>query len=301
MLTGEKILITGPAGRIAEPLCKALAADNDVWGVARFSDEGARARIDAHGVTTRVVDLATGDFSHLPDDFTIVLHIAADLGLSNDFDFGMRVNAEGTGLLLQHCRRAKAALVMSTGSVYKPHTDPMHPFIETDALGVSQLPAQPSYSIIKIAEEAVARYAARAFDLPVVIARMNAAYGDTGGLPAMQLATMLAGDPVVVRNDPCPYSPIHTDDIVSQLEAMLSAASTPANIVNWGGDEPVGPQQWCPYLADLAGVEARLIVQEAPGAQLGCVLDTTKRRSITGPCNVGWRDGMRRMFNAVHP
>jgi nucleoside-diphosphate-sugar epimerase len=177
----------------------------------------------------------------------------------------------------------------------------MHAFVETDPLGVSQLPAQPSYSIIKITEEAVARFSARAFALPVVIARMNAAYGDTGGLPAMQLAAMLNGDPVIVRNDPCPYSPIHTDDIVAQVEAMLSVASTPATIVNWGGDEPVSPQQWCPYLADLAGVTAELIVQEAPGSQLGCVLDATKRQAITGPCAVSWRDGMTRMFHAFHP
>ena len=34
MLTGEKILITGPAGRIAYGLARSLAADNEVWGIA---------------------------------------------------------------------------------------------------------------------------------------------------------------------------------------------------------------------------------------------------------------------------
>jgi nucleoside-diphosphate-sugar epimerase len=91
------------------------------------------------------------------------------------------VNAEGTGLLLAHCRQAKAALVMSTVSVYKPHPDPWHAFREDDPLGDQLLPAQAPYSISKIAEEAVARFCARAFELPIAIARMGAAYGEEGG------------------------------------------------------------------------------------------------------------------------
>ena len=40
MLKGEKILIPGPAGQIATPIAKALAKDNEVWGIARFSQPG---------------------------------------------------------------------------------------------------------------------------------------------------------------------------------------------------------------------------------------------------------------------
>ena len=36
---GAKILITGPAGQIAFPLAEYLAADNEVWGIARISDQ----------------------------------------------------------------------------------------------------------------------------------------------------------------------------------------------------------------------------------------------------------------------
>jgi nucleoside-diphosphate-sugar epimerase len=38
MLSGEKILITGPAGRIAFGLARSLTAENEVWGIARFGD-----------------------------------------------------------------------------------------------------------------------------------------------------------------------------------------------------------------------------------------------------------------------
>jgi nucleoside-diphosphate-sugar epimerase len=299
MLSGEKILVTGPAGRIAFGLAKTLAADNEVWGIARFGDPAAREEVEALGVTTRVVDLGDGDLDDVPTDFTYLLHIAADFG--EDYERGLRVNAEGTGLLLSHCRKAKAALVMSTVTVYKPHPDPWHAFREDDPIGDAGLPAPKPYSIVKIAEEAVARYCAREHDLPVTIARMGSAYGDRGGLPLWHLNAVAAGQPVVARWDPLPYSPIHYDDINAQVEPLLDAATVPATIVNWAGDEPVTVQQWSSYFGELLGVEAQVVTEVVPGASLGSVGDHTKRSSITGPCRVDWRDGFRRMAADYFP
>jgi nucleoside-diphosphate-sugar epimerase len=295
-MRGEKILITGPAGRIAYGLAKTLAPDNEVWGIARFTDPAARAEVEALDVTTRAVDLDEPDFAQLPSDFTYLLHVAADFG--EDYERALRVNAEATGLLLSHCRTAKAALVMSTLSVYKPHPDPFHPFREDDPIGDQLLPHPQPYSIVKIAEEAVARYCAREFGLPVTIARMGSAYGERGGLPLWHLQAIAAGDPVIVRWDPLPYSPIHYDDINAQVEALLDAAATPATIVNWAGDVPVTAQEWSAHFAELLGVEAEVRTQVVPGASVGSVGDPTKRRSITGPCRVDWRAGLRDM--AVH-
>jgi nucleoside-diphosphate-sugar epimerase len=301
VLRDEKILITGPAGQIAAPLAASLVAHNEVWGIARFSVPGSREECEAAGVTTRIVDLGDADFSDVPDDFTYVLHLAAAIVGADDYDRSLRVNAEATGLLLQHCRRAKSALVMSTASVYKPHTDPNDPYRETDAMGEAILPGAPTYAITKIAEEAVARYCARAFDLPVTIARMNAAYSPRGGLPAYHLDAVVAGTPVVVRNDPCPYSPIHQDDINGQTEALLAAASVPATVVNWGGDDAVGPHDWCALFGELSGREPVVQVQPVPGSQIGAVLDNTKRLSITGPCTKRYPDAFRELYETRYP
>ena len=299
MLSGEKILITGPGGRIAYGIAKTLAPHNEVWGIARFSDDLVRDEVEALGVTTRTVDLGEADFGSLPHDFTYLLHIAADFG--EDYEQGLRVNAEGTGLLLSHCRTVKAALVMSTVTVYKPHPDPWHPFREGDPIGDAGLPTPQPYSIVKIAEEAVARYCAREFDLPITIARMGSAYGDRGGLPLWHLNAIAEGKPVVARWDPLPYSPIHYDDINAQVEALLAAASVPVTIVNWAGDVPVTVQQWSRYFADLIGADLDLRVEVAPGASIGSVGDHTKRTSITGPCTVDWRDGFRAMAAHHYP
>jgi nucleoside-diphosphate-sugar epimerase len=299
VLSGEKILVTGPAGRIAFGLAKTLSRDNEVWGIARFSDSASRHEVEALGVTTRSVDLGRGDFEELPDDFTYLLHIAADFG--EDYERGLRVNAEGSGLLLSHCRKAKAALVMSTVTVYKPHPDPFHPFREDDPIGDAGLPHPQPYSIVKIAEEAVARYCAREFDLPVTIARMGCAYGDRGGLPLFHLHNIAAGQPVVARWDPLPYSPIHYDDINAQVEPLLGAASVPATIVNWAGDVPVTVAEWSGYFSQLLGVNSEVVVETVPGASVGSVADSSKRTSLTGLCRVDWRAGFRDMASRYYP
>jgi hypothetical protein len=129
---------------------------------------------------------------------------------------------------------------------------------------------------------------------------MNAAYGDSGGLPVLHMAAIVAGQPVVTRWDPCLYMPIHQDDINAQAESLLGAASVPATIVNWAGDERVSVQQWCAYAGELAGVQAEVIAKEIPGTLRGSIADVSKRMGITGPCQMGWKEGMRRAFEARH-
>lgn len=300
MIRGAKILITGPAGRIAFGLAKSLVADNEVWGIARFSNPAAREEVEALGVITRAIDIADGQFGDLPTDFTYLLHLAADFS-AEDYERAIRVNAEGTGLLLQHCRQAKAALVMSTLSLYKPNPDPWHAFREDDPLGDQRLPGQAPYSISKIAEEAVVRYCARSFNLPVTIARMGSAYGLRGGVPVWHLHAIAAGKPVQTRWDPMPYSPIYDDDIAAQLESLLAVASVPVTTVNWCGDEPVSVQEWSAYIGELLGVKPTVIVEKVLDASVGSVGDITKRRAITGPCQVSWREGIRRVADHFYP
>jgi nucleoside-diphosphate-sugar epimerase len=301
MLSGQKILVTGPAGQIAFPMVESLAAGNEVWGVARFGDAESRQRVEALGVTTRSCDITAGDFGDLPEDFTYLVHLAAFQGPTLDYDHALAVNAEGTGMVLHHCRKARAALVMSTQSVYKPHDDPNHIYAEADPLGDSNPVHSPTYAIAKIAQEAVARYCARAFDLPVTLARMNVSYGANGGLVSYHADAVVAGTPVAARWDPQPYSPIHQDDINGQLEALLDAASVPAMIVNWAGDEAVTVQQWCAFGGAVTGRPAEVFVKEMPGTQRGSIADVSRRQAITGPCTVHWRDGLRDTIAARHP
>ena len=124
MITDAKILVTGAGGTVATPFIRYLAPHNEVWGAARFSREGSKEQVEALGAKPVTVDLASGDLSALPDDFTHVLHLAHYRGQPNDVHEAIRNNGEGTGHLLYHCRKARAALVMSSGAVYSAVEDP---------------------------------------------------------------------------------------------------------------------------------------------------------------------------------
>ncbi len=289
----EKILITGLTGQIGHPIARHLARDNEVWGVARFSAEGSRDRAEAIGVRTHVADLASGDLYGLPDDFTYLIHFAAWQGKADDHDRAIRANAEATGLLMAHCRRARAALIASTNSVYRANKDPLHQYVETDPLGDPTAPHSPTYGVSKVSQEAVARTMARVLDLPTTIARINASYGPNGGLPAYHGDWVAAGQTIWLRNPgPNAYSPIHENDMAAQVPALLNAASAPATIVNWCGDEVVTAEEWTAAFGTHLGVDPEIAWYDLPGGQPGSAGDPTKRLSLTGPCTVDWRDGM---------
>ena len=298
-LEGRKILITGPAGQIAFPLAERLARENEIWGIARFSDAASRDRCEQAGVTTRVVDLAEPDWQDLPDDFDYLLHLAAAIIPGDDYDGALRINAEGTGHVMARFRSAKACLMMSTCGVYASPEDGDHAMREEDPLGGSHQPYAPTYCISKIGQEAVARFAAREFELPTTIARMNAAYGDNGGLPAMLAQQVIAERSIPLLPGHSVCSPIHEDDIFDHVPGLLEAAAIPATVTNWGGDEPVHLGELCRYIGELVGKEAKLVESDAGIHQYR--LDPARRTKLAGPCGVSWRDGVRRMLEARHP
>jgi nucleoside-diphosphate-sugar epimerase len=324
LITDEKILITGITGSVAQPIARFLAERNEVWGVARFADSpdgnaveyvpttttttggaGAeddplsRASLEAAGITTRAIDLGSGDFSALPEDFTYVLHLAwmrADLA---QLEQAMRTNVEGPGLLLQHCRRAKAALVMSGMGIYSSNEDPWHAYREDDPIGRGATAYAATSPASKLGIESVARFCARAFDLPITIARLNTFMGTPRTFPAMHIEAVLDHKVMTAPSDPNPHTPIHIDDMLDQLEPLLGAAGSPALITNWCGDEDVTAQEWTAEASRLSGVEGRIEVVPAPGSPAGTRADPARRRSITGPCRTKFTEAYGRLFDEV--
>jgi UDP-glucuronate 4-epimerase len=295
-LRGAKILITGPTGQVADPVARALAADNEVWGIARFTNAAARAGLEEAGVHCQTVNLATGDFTGLPTDFDYVLNLA--VAKSGNWDKDLGANAESIGLLMAHCRGAKAFLHCSSAAVYDPPDD--EPRTERSALGDNHKPLFPTYSISKIAGEVVVRTMARVLDVPAIIARLNVPYGDNGGWPFYHMEMTLGGIPIPVPpGDPARYNPIHEDDIIATLPKLLAAASVPATTVNWCGDQTVSLQEWCTYVGSLVGREP--VFQESAQALRGNPTDVTRMHELVGGTTVDWQDGLRRMAAKFHP
>jgi nucleoside-diphosphate-sugar epimerase len=296
-LAGARILVTGPTGQVALPLTLALAADNDVWGVARFTDATARERLEAAGVTCVVADLATTDFTEVPTDFDYVLNLAVAKGRDADWDRDLAANGESIALLMARTT-PKAFLHCSSTAVYQ-HAGPTHALVETDPLGDNHRVMFPTYSLAKISAEVVARAAAREHGVPTTIARLNVPYGDNGGWPGWHLEFMKAGHPIALHPErPNLFNPIHEDDIFATVPKLLEAASVPATIVNWGGEQ-ASIEEWCALMGELTGLVPTF--EETPNTIGSVFVDLTKMHDIAGATEVGWRDGIRRMVEARHP
>jgi UDP-glucuronate 4-epimerase len=296
-IEGKTVVVTGVTGQVAGPVALALAGANDVVGAARFKDPAARERLEAGGVRCVPIDLVAGDVAALPSGADYVLHFA--VAKSNDWETDLRANSGGLAALMEHHQRAAAFLHCSTTAVYKPMGH--HVFREEDELGDNHgvWPFLRTYSICKIAAEGTARWASERFGLPTTIARLSVPYGDHGGWPAIHLEMLLQGSEIPVHTDaPSIYHPLHEDDIRGMVPGLLAAASTPAVTVNWGGDQAVSIEEWCGFLADLCGLDAKF----APTDQTidSVDIDLTRMHELVGHTTVDWQDGMRRMVAARH-
>lgn len=278
---------------VGEPLAKALAVDHEVLGLARFTNPKARSRLETAGVQCVAFDLVDGDYAGLPDDIDYVVNFSVTHG--TDWDADLTANAEAVGLLMQRYASASAFLHCSSTAVYEPAG--AAPRTESSPLGDNHRSIMETYSIVKVATEAVARTMARAEGLPTTIARLNVPFGDRCGFPYFHLEVMRAGVPVDVNPDrPNVFNPIHEQDIARMVPLLLGVASVPATIVNWGGEETVSVEDWCAELSALTGFAATFT--DNPSMVGSVVPDLTRMHELVGPAQVPWRDGIRRMVES---
>lgn len=292
-LHDKRILFVGATGMVGEPLAKALATDNEVIGLARFSRPKARVRLEAAGVACVPFDLATGDYGALPDDVDLVANFAVAHG--SDWDQVLAANVESLGLLMARYASAEAFLHCSSTAVYEPAG--AAPRRESDPLGDNHRGFMDGYSIAKIAAEAVVRTAARSEGLATTIARLNVPYGDRCGFPYFHLEAMRRGTAIELNPErPNLFNPLHERDIAAMVPALVAVASVPATIVNWAGDETVSVEQWCAHLELLTGLEARFV--ENPVMVASVVPELTRLHELVGHAGVAWRDGLAQMVAA---
>ena len=294
VLQGEKVLITGASGRIAFPIARRLAVDNEVWGVARLREPAQREKLEAVGVRPVPLDLSAGDLSPLPANFTYVFHAAVDTG-TGDWRRCVETNAQVSGDLVHHCRAAKGFVFCSTGSVYGYQG--RRPLREEDPPGV---PLRANYSFSKIAGEQVCAWAATRFEVPLAIIRICSTYGPEGGAPADRLEQMLRGQPIRLYPDPPNnYNPIYEDDYVELGIRALEVADLPPITVNWSGSETVSAEEYCAYMGELVGVQP--IFEYTDEAHTPLWPDVSSMHAVLGHTKVRWKDGFRRMIEARHP
>jgi UDP-glucuronate 4-epimerase len=111
---------------------------------------------------------------------------------------------------------------------------------------------------------------------------------------------MRNGSAIPVHVDaPSIYHPLHEDDILAILPALVGVATVPATVVNWGGDEAVSIEEWCTYLSELTGVAVTF--EPTADTTDGVDINLSKMHQLVGTTSVPWREGMRKMVASRHP
>jgi nucleoside-diphosphate-sugar epimerase len=288
MLKNARLLITGLTGQLAGSIAAILAPHNEIYGLARYTRPGSREAVESLGITPVVCDYTTGDLSAVPDGIDYVFHAAADV-YPADIETGIKQNAEGTGLLFNHLKGARAWIYVSTSGVYWDHPDPWYAYKETDRCGGStRINTRFAYGTSKFAGEAVARSLSRIHGVPLTVARMNWSYGKAGEPVPVNPAWEFVG------------CPIHEDDMAGHLESFFDGAAVGGTITNWGGDDAVSVEQLVPWVAGQLGVPYSF-TEMTDIIAYPRNLDTARRTALTGPCRVTWQEGFRRIIEERFP
>jgi len=288
-----RVLVTGATGRVGYPVARALAARHEVFGLARCRGAGDRERLTDAGIRPIVGDIATLDLEQLPEGITHVFHAAAHFGRESPSDWQQffETNAQASGRLVAATPGA-AFVYCSTGSAYAYQG--RRPLAEDDPPGVHL----GTYSLSKIAGEAVVRYAAGQCGTPLTIIRIFSTYGPEGGAPVSRLRRILAGKDVVLHPDaPNNYNPIFEDDYVRLAIRALEVAAVDPVVVNYAGSETVSAEGYCAYLGELVGRPVR--IRYDADAPWPLWADVTRMHTILGRTEVPWREGMRRVVESL--
>lgn len=231
-----KVLITGGGGFLGRRLAKRLAARGELHGArisrlalfdAAFPGEaGPAEQIEGDIADAGSVERALGS------DTGVVFHLAAVVSgaAEADFDLGMRVNLEGTRVLLERCRRlAQPPRIVFSSSVAAFGGE--LPAVLDDATTPTP---QTSYGTQKVIGEClVADYSrkgyvdGRSLRLPTIVVRAgrpNAA--------ASSFASSIIREPLNGEAVECPVGPDTGVWLLSPrrvVEAFIRAAELPAS------------------------------------------------------------------------
>ena len=242
-----KVVVTGGSGFLGQRLIRALCERG------RLADAAGRERpierivaVDqgqcAEPVTDGRVGYVTGDVADasfigdvLGADTDSVFHLAAVVSgaAERDFDLGMRVNVDGSRLLLEACRRQAQPPKLLFASSVAVFGQPL-PEVVTD--GTAPTP-QGSYGVQKLIGELLVGDCSRkgfadgrCLRLPTIVVRPgkpNAA--------ASSFASGIMREPLAGREALCPVEPstgMWVSSPVTAVRALLHAHELPASA--WG-------------------------------------------------------------------
>ncbi len=252
IIEGGRVLVTGATGLIGAAVTEYLAADNEVFALARFSSPESRQRAELVGAQPIVADVRAIGPDDIPANLDYVIHAgAATAGTSERSRIDtFETNVQATGRLMRLVRSVKGFVYCSSGSVYAYQGQ--RPLREDDPFGLHN--GIENYSASKIAAESLVEFLSREEQIPATTVRIFTVYGPAGGSITSRVDLVERGQPIpVYPGGPNQHSPMHVDDAVEKMAVAATLASVPPLVVNFGGSETSSVQEYTKLAADLLG------------------------------------------------
>ena len=169
------LLILGAGGKMGPSLARRArraaqiaGVDKRVIAVARFSDSSLRKGLESDGMEALPSDLLEpGALSKLPDIPNVIFMAARKFGTTGSEDLTWAMNTYLPGLVAERYRRSRI-VAFSTGNVY-----PLRHAMEGGAVESTPAAPESEYAQSALGRERLFEYAARQWNTPVTILRLN--------------------------------------------------------------------------------------------------------------------------------
>jgi nucleoside-diphosphate-sugar epimerase len=269
------IMILGVAGKMGPTLAglaKAALPHRRVVGVARFSDPGAKAWIEARGVETLSCDLLDeAAINALPKTPNVIFMAGRKFGAEGDLSLTWAMNAHVPALVAQAFAGSRI-VAFSTGCVY--------PFVPVDGKGAREdLPPDPpgEYAQSCVGRERMFEYFSRKFSTPGRLFRLNYSIDMRYGVLHDIATKILTGKPIDVSLGHVNF--IWQGDASAQALRCLAHCDTPTSPINVSGHEILSVRELAAKLGARLGRDPIFVGTEQPTAWL---TDTSQAVKLFG-------------------
>lgn len=262
------IIFLGVGGKMGPSMARLarLAADTAgikkrIIGVSRFSDQQARAQLEAEGIETISADLLNeADLAALPDAANVMYLAGTKFGTTGKEAFTWAMNAYLPGRVAEKYKNSRI-VAFSTGNVY--------PYTNISSGGASEdVVPEPigEYGQSCLGRERVFQYFSEKYSIPTLIYRLNYAIDLRYGVILEIAKSVIEGRPIDLTTGN--VNVIWQGDANEIALRCFKHCNVPAKLLNVTGPETVSIQWLAQQIGNLVDKKPVFINEVQPTALL---------------------------------